>query len=188
MTHGNERWQEYAKNGEVLKTDGRDPSLGNPELDEENYVSSSLIWLYRQTENGLEVLFQKRSPFVDRHPNLWDIAAGGHIDLGETPLEAAVREAREEIGANISAEKLRLAIAFRSPKKGLFLNEYLYDWTGEEDTFHFDDQEVSEVKWIPLADFDSFLDEYAKPPLKDDLIVRLAIKERLAAIVENGDN
>lgn len=184
--HENELWQEYAHNGEVLKTAGRSPSRGNPELDEEKYVSSSLVWLYRRAGNDLEVLFQKRSSYVDRHPNFWDVAAGGHINLGETSVEAAVREVREEIGVEILPEKLDFLLTARSKEKGLFLNEFLYDWTGREDDFHFDDKEVSEVKWVPLAEFDDFLDKYAKPPLRDGAAVRLVLKIRLGLITE-GD-
>ncbi|NDW18353.1 NUDIX domain-containing protein [Dysgonomonas sp. 216] len=40
---------------------------------------------------------QKRSDKKDIFPNLWDTAVGGHIDFGETPEKAVVRETREEL-------------------------------------------------------------------------------------------
>jgi len=46
------------------------------------------------------LFLQKRSPHKDIQPNKWDSSVGGHIDLGETPLEAATREAKEELGIN----------------------------------------------------------------------------------------
>jgi 16S rRNA (adenine1518-N6/adenine1519-N6)-dimethyltransferase len=50
-------------------------------------------------ENGLGELFlQKRSIWKDRNPGLWDSSAAGHVDSGETYLEAAEREFREELG------------------------------------------------------------------------------------------
>ena len=45
-----------------------------------------------------ELYLQKRSATKDIQPNKWDSSVGGHIDLGETPEIAALREAKEEIG------------------------------------------------------------------------------------------
>jgi 8-oxo-dGTP pyrophosphatase MutT (NUDIX family) len=42
----------------------------------------------------------------DSYPGLWDISAGGHNDSGETPLESAVREMKEEIGLEVNPGQL----------------------------------------------------------------------------------
>lgn len=49
-----------------------------------------------------ELFLQKRSARKDIQPNKWDSSVGGHIDLGENPLNAALREAKEEIGLTLS--------------------------------------------------------------------------------------
>ncbi len=41
---------------------------------------------------------QLRSPQVPNYPSYWDASAGGHVDAGETPEEAAYRELNEELG------------------------------------------------------------------------------------------
>lgn len=52
-----------------------------------------------------ELLLQKRSRFKRVNPNKWGIC-GGKVDLGETPLEAGVRETLEEIGIPLRKEEL----------------------------------------------------------------------------------
>ncbi|HEX4666188.1 MAG TPA: 16S rRNA (adenine(1518)-N(6)/adenine(1519)-N(6))-dimethyltransferase RsmA [Chthoniobacterales bacterium] len=45
-----------------------------------------------------ELLLQKRSPWKDRHPLLWDSSAAGHVRAGEGYDATAGRELREELG------------------------------------------------------------------------------------------
>lgn len=46
------------------------------------------------------LFLQKRAKDKDIQPDKWDSSVGGHIDLGETPHQAALREAREELGVS----------------------------------------------------------------------------------------
>lgn len=47
-----------------------------------------------------EILLQKRSLWKDRNAGLWDSAAAGHVEAGETYAAAAARELNEEIGVS----------------------------------------------------------------------------------------
>lgn len=49
-----------------------------------------------------ELFLQRRSALKDIEPNKWDSSVGGHIDLGEKPMQAAVREAHEELGLELN--------------------------------------------------------------------------------------
>lgn len=57
--------------------------------------------------NSRGLLFvQKRSELKDINPGLWDTSAAGHVDAGEVPLDAAVRELREELGVTVATSAL----------------------------------------------------------------------------------
>ena len=53
-----------------------------------------------------ELLLQKRSRWKDRHPELWDSSAAGHVGAGEEYDETAQRELREELGVTASLTRL----------------------------------------------------------------------------------
>lgn len=172
--HTGEMWQDYSLTGVPLKNGGYDSSLGNPDPDFQMLVGAVCVWFYRRTAaGGLEVLFQHRSEFVDRNAGKWDISAAGHMNYGENILETAIRESQEEIGAKISEPDLQYIFSARSTCGKNLINHYLLcDWTEKPDDFHFDDQEVSEVKWVSFEDFDQFIDENVKDPVKKSVFAR----------------
>lgn len=166
--HKDEIWQLYYQNGEPIVGEGWPASKGNPEVTgDDGIVGVAVVFLYRRGKDGLEFLWQKRSEKIDRYPGDWDISAGGHINLGESLVDAAVREAREEIGAEITPEELEF-VAARPFNKNRFAWIYLTDWTSKIENFHFDDEEVSEVRWVKYGKMEEFRKKYAKASLKKD--------------------
>ena len=67
-------------------------------------VPASYVVLQRH-EGADQVLLQLRSGtgYMDGH---WACAAAGHVEAGESAVEAAVREAREELGVRIAPPDL----------------------------------------------------------------------------------
>lgn len=53
-----------------------------------------------------ELIVQLRKKTKQTYPLHWDVSATGHIDWGESPLDAAIRETREELGLQIRQELL----------------------------------------------------------------------------------
>lgn len=55
-----------------------------------------------------EIIFQHRSKTKDTLPDLLDISVAGHVEIGDSYEEAAVREVEEETGVKIKESDLRL--------------------------------------------------------------------------------
>lgn len=178
--HHDELWQVYAPNGEPIEGEGWNSALDNPEVTgSDKIVGIAIVFLYRFNEDGeLEFLWQRRSEKVDRFPGDYDISAGGHVNLGESLVQAAIREVGEEIGVKISENDLQFMI--EAPfNRNRFAWVYAVDFTGRKDEFSFDDGEVSEVKWVLFKEMEEFREKYAKKPLREDKFTFVAIRSWL---------
>ncbi len=183
--HTDEIWQLYHRNGEPIPGVGWDAGRDNPSSEDDEIVGVAIVFLYRKNSKGeYEFLWQRRSEAISRYPGDWDISAGGHINLGESVIEAAVRESREEIGAEINPDELEFAV-MRPFNKNRFAWIYCVDWTDKPENFHFDDMEVSEVRWVPWSETDEFRAHFAKKPLKEDHLTFAGLGEWMKM---HGDN
>lgn len=54
-----------------------------------------------------DIVMQKRAPTLNYHPNEIEISVGGGVEAGEQPLDAAVRESKEELGITIDKSKVQ---------------------------------------------------------------------------------
>ena len=67
------------------------------------YHATVHVWFYTKNQ---QILLQKRASTKKVFPNLWDVSVAGHISAGETIVESAIREVREEIGLEIFENQL----------------------------------------------------------------------------------
>ena len=180
--HPGEQWQDYDYNGERRGAIDSD----HPDAHPTHLFGGTAIMLYRYQDGQVEFLFQHRSSLVDRNPDKWDVSAGGHVNFEEPLLTAAAREAQEEIGAELDPSHLEFSAAYVRRHKAL-VHLFFYDWTGNEDHFHFDDHEVSEVKWVPFDDLVAFWPEL-KSSVQDDAIFQALLLEQTRTILDKYGN
>ena len=81
--------------------------------------------------NAGELFLQKRPEWKDIQPGKWDTAVGGHIDLGETPEEALVREVREELGITAFTPQRLGMYVFESQRERELVYVYQTVYDGE---------------------------------------------------------
>jgi isopentenyldiphosphate isomerase len=89
------------------------------------------IWFYTPTG---KVLLQKRGLEKDTFPGLWDVSVAGHVQAGETPMEAAIREVKEEIGLEITPAALDFLGRFKSEHAhpgGIVDREFQYSYLSQ---------------------------------------------------------
>lgn len=63
--------------------------------EEGDFHRTAHVWIINDKN---ELLLQKRSANKKSHPNCWDISGAGHIKAGESVIDGAIRELKEELG------------------------------------------------------------------------------------------
>ena len=119
------------------------------------------VWFYTLEGN---ILLQQRAATKTICPLLWDVSVAGHIDAGETIEQAAIREAKEEIGLLISEEQLiKIGVfkCFQSYSSGIIDNEFHNTFIAEVN-INLEDltpqkEEVEALKFVSLSKFKALL-------------------------------
>lgn len=112
-----------------------------------------------------QVLLQRRSASKKKWPNMLDVSAGGHTNLGEFGFETAIRETFEELGVSLEKENLTfLGCTKSNMDKGDFkdcmFNEYYVAFKDVSvSNVKLQLEEVSEVKWVTLNELRKMMDD-----------------------------
>lgn len=178
-------WQEYDEAGNPV---------GEP-LNAEDAARGVLhgsghLWIWRRSDDVVEILLQRRAPEKRTWPGLWDISAAGHMDYGETPLQAALRKTYEELGLKLQADDLKLLFVHRQyfvseVEPVTIENEFQFVYGVQIDgdpEFTMQPGEVDAVQWVGLAQCKQMIAAGEVVPQGDAYFVPLfAQLERLAA-------
>lgn len=117
-------------------------------------VPAVYVALVRDGEDGPEVLLQLRrgTGFMDGR---WAHGAAGHVELGESALQAAVREAAEELGVVVDASDLahvatlhRTVAVHQPSEERIDLFTTARSWSGEPAAL--EPERSAGLRWWPL--------------------------------------
>lgn len=148
----NVAWQVFDQSGQPIP--GKGAFREDFESDSSLVMAASHVWIWRRRPDGKkELLLQKRAADKKTWPGYIDVSATGHVDLRESFIECAVREAKEEIGLEIDPERLHYIFSLRTPLDKSEIDwVYLYELTHDEE-FSFHDGEVESCEWVELDTF-----------------------------------
>jgi 8-oxo-dGTP diphosphatase len=97
---------------------------------------------------GPQVLLCHRCPNRRWYPNVWDFA-GGHVESGESPRAALVRELREELAVEVAMEDVDIEPRRQLVTTGLHLSLWRIDsWVGEP--VNAAPEEHDEIRWFEV--------------------------------------
>ncbi len=135
------------ENDRVIGQAPRSECHGNPSL--VHRVAHVLVF-----DSRGRLLLQKRSRHKDIQPGRWDTSVGGHLDPGESYLEAAYREAREELGLEGVALTYLYASQIRNEIESENVATYLARYDGE---ISFAAEEIEAVRFWSAAEIEAAL-------------------------------
>lgn len=116
---------------------------GEPEDGE--YKLSVHVWILNSKG---EVLIQKRNENLKRNPGKWAYT-GGIVDEGETSLEGAIRETKEELGIDVE-DKIEYLLSFKRERG--FVDVWLVKYDIDIENITLQGEEVSEAKWVSIKE------------------------------------
>ena len=108
------------------------------------YRQSAHTWIINSEG---KFLMQKRSPNKRTFPNMWSIT-GGAVDSGETPLQGALRECKEELGIDIPKSNIELILSFK--RKYDFVDIWLVKLDIALNDLVLQTEEVADAKWCTI--------------------------------------
>lgn len=150
--HEDEKWQVFNNNG--TPAIGVGATQDDFKADNSLIMGNSHVWFWKKNGNSIDILLQKRSLTKNSKPGWYHISAGGHINAGETSVEAALREAKEEMDIELNVDKLHYSfstrIIGRAPND--IVSVFLYRLAGDEEFSHRDG-EVESYEWRSFKEF-----------------------------------
>ena len=127
---------------------------------------------------GPAFLLTRRAPRLSAHAGQWALP-GGRVDHGETSIDAALRELREELGLTLGHQSLLGRLDDYPTRSGYVITPYVF-WGGDGAVIEPDPAEVQSVHRVPFRELqrpDS--PRFVSIPESDRPVVQLPIGRHL---------
>jgi 8-oxo-dGTP pyrophosphatase MutT (NUDIX family) len=130
------------------------------------------------TAGGASVMLTRRSARLKSHPNQWALP-GGRIDDGETPLEAAMREVREEVGLQLTTDNLLGQLDDYPTRSGYVMTPFVF-WLDDDQEPVAEPGEVASIHRISIRErMRADSQRYVQIEESDRPVVQIAIGQDL---------
>lgn len=144
-----ELWDLYDENRNPI---GREHTRGN-EIPDGCYHLVVHAWI-RNSEG--KYLISQRSASRPNLPLMWE-TVGGSVLKGETSLQGAIREVKEEVGIDIIGTENNLVFSqvrkqINGKKFNDILDVWLFEYNGEVQLDKATTDEVEQTKWLTVAE------------------------------------
>lgn len=140
-----ELWDLYTEN--FVKTSYT--HVRGEELPDDLYHLVCHVWI-RNSKN--QWLISQRASWRSSYPLMWE-CVGGSILSGESGVDGAIREVKEEVGIDLTDDMLKpVFMQVRKEVNGLKFNDILQVWVvdydGHVDLNNATTDEVEQVRWL----------------------------------------
>jgi isopentenyl-diphosphate Delta-isomerase len=123
--------------------------------------SVSHLWIYNFKG---EILLQHRCKEKKLYPNKWDISVAGAVDSKEIPKQAAIREAKEEIGLVVTKNELKEVFTYvnknyisNEMKINEFAHIFFLEYNDSLKSLKLQKEEVDKVKFFSQKEIKNIL-------------------------------
>ena len=132
------------ENDDVIGRASRNEVHGNPGLI--HRVAHVLVF-----NSSGKLYLQKRAKNKDVQPGKWDTSVGGHVDAGESYLDAALRETLEELGIAAVSDSYEYLYKYMHSNdyESEYVSSYRLTWDG---TITFQKSEIDEGRFWSLEE------------------------------------
>ena len=128
------------------------------------YHATVHVWFYTDKK---QILLQQRASTKKVFPSLWDVSVAGHIGVGESIIDSAIRESKEEIGIEISKKQL-IKVGERMDKivhpNGILDNEFKHIFIckllKQIDELTFQKEEVDDIRLFSFDEIQQSIDNF----------------------------
>lgn len=147
-----ELWDLYTENRQLTGN----THIRGEELPDGAYHLVVHVWI--RNRKG-EYLISQRSANRPTFPLMWE-CVGGSVVKGETSLQGAIREVKEEVGIDLSDDDGKLV--FSKTRKTIdgkkfndILDVWLFEYNGEVNLSEATTDEVAQIKWMTCQEIQS---------------------------------
>jgi 8-oxo-dGTP pyrophosphatase MutT (NUDIX family) len=118
------------------------------------------------------IYIQKRTPTKDIHPGMYDAAAGGVVQAGESYEESARRELAEELGLDLALEPVG-PIRYESDLTRVFGQVYVAIFDPFEEPRQRIRPQAEEVEFVELVSIDDVMSQSGGRIFTEDTLIAL---------------